>query len=547
MSVLGKKWLIKNKDSNKSIFEKMLENRGFSKSIDEDLEFHDPYLFKDMEKAVSRIKEAIEKQERIIVFGDYDVDGITAAAILIQTLKKLGANSSYRLPNRMHDGYGLSEKFIDEFIEKDIKLVITVDCGIACKNEIKKAKDNGIDVIITDHHSIPDNFPDDACAIIHPKIQDTNYPYSELTGAGVALKLAKALMPDDYEELLDLAAMGTIADLGPLTGENRLIVKKGLKVLSNTKWPGLSKIKEYTKLKKGEKVDTFNVGYQIAPRINAAGRIGNPYTALALILQETEDEKTLSLSQKLEDLNKERQEMTLSSVNDAEGNLDKSNLPSIIIDHRPGWHVGILGLIAGRLCETYSRPSIMMQDFGETLVASARGPQFFNIVEALKECSDLLISFGGHAQAAGFTIKKENLEKFIKKITAYADKKLKNESFESVLEIDCEIDNKDLSFNLIDQIGSMEPFGIANQKPIFVLKNVEPLFVSNVGKGAAHLKFSIQNAGKNIGVIAFRMGDHVETLRKHRKIDLAFHLERNVWNNKESIQLQALDFEINEG
>ena len=466
MSVLGKKWLIKNKDSNKSIFEKMLENRGFSKSIDEDLKFHDPYLFKDMEKAVSRIKEAIEKQERIIVFGDYDVDGITAAAILIQTLKKLGANSSYRLPNRMHDGYGLSEKFIDEFIEKEIKLVITVDCGIACKNEIKKAKDNGIDVIITDHHSIPDNFPDDACAIIHPKIQDTKYPYSELTGAGVALKLAKALMPEDYEELLDLAAMGTIADLGPLTGENRLIVKQGLKVLSNTKWPGLSKIKESTKLKKGEKVDTFNVGFQIAPRINAAGRIGNPYTALALILQETEDEKTNSLSQKLEDLNKERQEMTFSSVTEAEGNLDKNNIPSIIIDHSPNWHVGILGLIAGRLCESYSRPTIMMQDFGDTLVASARGPQFFNIVEALKECSDLLISFGGHAQAAGFNLKKENLEKFIKKITAYSDKKLKNENFQSILEIDCEIDNKDLSFNLIDQINSMEPFGIANKKPM---------------------------------------------------------------------------------
>src|SRR3989338_3619840 len=283
MSVLGKKWVIKNTDKSKTTFEKILSNRGM-REVEELKNFHDPFLFLDMKRSSERIEKAVKDKERIIIFGDYDADGITAAAILIHTLKKMGANLSYRLPNRVTDGYGLSEKFIDEFIEKNIKLVVTVDCGISCGKEIKKAKESGIDVIITDHHTIPAKAPESSYATIHPKYKNSEYPFKELTGAGVALKLAQALIYRNLQEeekekfffsLLDLATIGTIADLGPLVDENKLIVKKGLEILANTKWHGLKKIKKLTNIKDGDRIDPGKIGFQIAPRLNAAGRIGD--------------------------------------------------------------------------------------------------------------------------------------------------------------------------------------------------------------------------------------------------------------------------------
>ncbi|MEK7085951.1 MAG: DHH family phosphoesterase, partial [Patescibacteria group bacterium] len=260
MSILGKKWLIKNNDKQKSILEKILENRDF-RNLNELRDFYDPFLFNDMERAVSRIDRAIKSREHITIFGDYDVDGISGTAILVHILRKLNANVDYMLPNRVTDGYGLSEKFINEFIEKKVGLIITVDCGISCSKEIAKAKENNIDTIITDHHTIPETFPDKAFAILHPKIPNSTYPFSELTGAGVALKLAHALIKkylpepeqNDYlNSLLDLAALGTIADLGPLRDENRLIVSKGLDSLANTKWSGLKRIKELANIKEGD-------------------------------------------------------------------------------------------------------------------------------------------------------------------------------------------------------------------------------------------------------------------------------------------------------
>ncbi len=550
MSVLGKKWVIKNHDVQKTVFERLLENRGLN-DLREITEFHDPFLFTEMKKAIERIDLAIKKQQRVIVFGDYDVDGISGTAILVRILKKIKANVSYRLPNRLNDGYGLSMKFIDEFVEKKIDLVITNDCGISCRNEVAKAKEHGIDIIITDHHTIPE-FKPEAFAILHPKLPDSNYPFKELTGAGVALKLAHGLIKtylpeseqDDYlDSLLDLATLGTIADLGSLRDENRLIVSKGLTALSNTKWVGLKKIKELASLKEGTKMSAINIGFQLAPRINAAGRIGDPYTALSLLLQEEESEKVEQLGAKLESLNKERQGMTEQAMKEAEQILlAQEKMPHILIAHSVNWHVGILGLVAGKLAEKYGRPAIIMQDFGDTLVASARSPQYFNIVEALTETKSHLMSFGGHAQAAGFNIARDKLTKFTEEISKVAANTLQNTELKTILEIDCQLSGEEIDLQLLEKIEDLQPFGVDNRKPTFVMKDLEPCFINTIGKDGSHVKFTVKNGEKKFPVIAFRMGQFIKELRQHRKIDLVFQLELHTWNDREFIQLQALDF-----
>lgn len=552
MSVLGKKWFVKNRDKGKTTIQKILENRGIIE-IDEISSFHDPFLFSDMEKAIFRIEQAIKDQEKIIIFGDYDVDGISGTAVLFHILKKLQAKVSYRLPNRVEDGYGLSEKFIKEFEKIDINLLITVDCGISCADIITQAKEKGIDTIITDHHTIPIELPKDAIAILHPK-KDDQYPFKELTGSGVALKLAHALIEkfipqaekeDFLNSLVDLAALGTIADLGPLKNENRYIVKKGLEMLNKTKWIGLKKLLELSNIKAAKKVDTSFVGYRIAPRINAAGRIGDPYIALSLLLQEQEGPRVHSLGMELEKLNSHRQEMTLEALTQATQLFEnQADLPYILIADHPDWHVGILGLVAGKLTEKFVRPTIILQDLGDILIASARSNEHFNIIEAITHNKQYLTTFGGHAQAAGFSVKKKDYPAFKEQMASYAKQKLKNTDLKSILEIDCEISQQEIDFPLLNEIEKLEPFGIANSKPTFLLKEIEAHFIDQVGKERNHLKFSLELATQRINVIAFNMGRHADDMRKHKKINLVCHLDRNFWNNKEYLQLQALDFQF---
>jgi len=554
MSVLGKKWILKKESLDKPILDVLLENRGMTPAdLDEGLIMHDPFWMKDMEKTVKRIMKAIEDKERIIIFGDYDVDGLTSAAILFHALKRLNATHSVRLPNREKDGYGLSKKFIDEFIKLKIKLVITVDCGISCAEEIAYASQNGIDVIITDHHAIPEKFPQKAFSINHPKQQDCNYPFKELTGAGVALKLAHALLSHnlgedsakrEIEELIELAAMGTIADLGIVQGENRLIVKRGLENLSKTKHPGLKILKEISRL--SDEITTSSIGFQLAPRINAAGRIGDPYSALKLLIGS--DENVLQkYGLELEELNQKRQKMTMDGFETALEkfqNLKSENeLPYILVAENPEWHVGILGLLASKLAEEFGRPAVIMQDLGETLVGSARSIEAFNLIEAIADSKDKLLAFGGHKEAAGFTIKKENLEAFKKNIQAYAKENLKDKDLRPTLNIDCEIPEKEISEKLINEIHQMKPFGIKNPKPLFLLKNIKPTFIETVGRNRDHIKFDAEKKGKKFKAIGFRLGKFADEMRKHRSIDLACYVEMNEWNNSKNLQLEIVDFQ----
>jgi len=552
MSLLGNKWIVINTDEDKSTYEKILENRDFSE-MKELKDFHDPFLFEDMERAVERIEKAVENKERIIVFGDYDVDGITGTTILFKILNDLNATVSCRIPHRVNDGYGLSTKYIEEFKEKDIKLIITVDCGISCIEQVKLAHSYGINTIITDHHTVPKHPPAEAVAILHPKINNSAYPFKELTGAGVALKLAHALiiknMPKEkqnehFRSFLDLASLGTVADLGPLLDENRLIVKEGLKVLEKTKWKGLKKIMKLSGIKDMKNLNTDSIGFQIAPRINAAGRIDTAYVALNLLIKDDEEKINL-LGRELEDLNNARKIITEKTMNEVEAYIfNQKSSHSILIAENKDWHVGVVGLAAGKLVEKYDKPAIIMQDLGDTLVGSARSPVFFNIIDAITEYKDLLMNFGGHACAAGFTLSKKHLVEFKEKLNEYTKEKLKGLDLRKTLKIDCHPLNEEINLGFHRKMQILAPFGIHNQKPVFILKNVEPYFVSRVGNEKNHLKFSINVNNQNINVIAFRMGEFADQIMKHKKIDLVFHLDRNFWNNKETVQLKVLDISL---
>ena len=366
MTVLSKQWRIKNEDQSLGVAEKLLANRGMVEKTQIQAylypsrkSFHNPFLMKDMEKAVQRIKKAIANKEKIMIFGDYDVDGISGTAILFQTLKTMGARVSYRLPHRVKDGYGLSNAFVEEFAKVGANLVITVDCGISCANQIELAKSHGIDIIVTDHHTIPEKFPDLAHAILHPRQPGCDYPFKGLTGAGVAFKLASALITDKYDgeekenflfSLMDLASLGTVADIGPIQDENRIIVKYGLEALQDTKWVGLKYLKAQAGIEPNTKLNIATIGFRIGPRINAAGRIDHPYYALQLLLSTAEEEeKGKLLAEHLEKLNHTRQQMVFKALEEAEAQYLNRKSDKVFVAWSPDWHVGILGLIAGKI------------------------------------------------------------------------------------------------------------------------------------------------------------------------------------------------------
>lgn len=559
-SLLGQTWKLRPQDGSLNVFQNIMKNRGvetpdqvssyLSPSVKKG--FHNPFLMKDMDRAVARINHAIREQERIIIFGDYDVDGISGTAILYNALKLCGANLSYRLPHRLNDGYGLNEKFIDEFHDKKVKLLITVDCGISCAPQIIKARNYGIDVIVTDHHTIPEEIPAHAYAILHPKQEDCSYPFKGLTGAGVAYKLASALITDRFAgaerdkilfSLLDLASLGTVADIGPLLGENRIIVKYGLEAMQNSNWPGLSLLMDSAGIDRSQKIGVADIGFRIGPRINAAGRIDHPYHALQMLLHDGDLQEGKNKASRLEKLNLERQQMVQKALEEAELKLAAAPADSkIFIAWSPEWHVGILGLLCSRIVERHGLPTIMLQEFDEHLVASFRSNIKLNAVDALNHVRDLLVHYGGHAQAAGFSLKKENLPAFIEKISAYAADVLEHHVFEQELLIDSVLEPADINDNFMRLLSQMEPFGVGNEKPVFVLHSVHPEELKTVGREQQHLHFQANTGSGRFSSIAFKLGHLFAEVDRYKPLDLALHLEKNVWNGRETIQFQILDF-----
>jgi single-stranded-DNA-specific exonuclease len=442
----------------------------------------------------------------------------------------------------------LNIRFIDEFIELKLGLLITVDCGISCAQEVKKASDNGISVIITDHHTIPEQKPEAALAIIHPLREDCSYPFKGLTGAAVSYKLAQALLLENLEreqalemidDLSDLSSLGTVADCGHLIGENRAIVSKGLRKLQNSKWNGIKALLEISGLT-SENINASSIGFKIAPRINAAGRIDNPLFALQMLLIEDDEAKVSALAQKLEQINQKRQKMLEVALQKALSN-DSHTVERVIIDSNPDWHVGILGLIAGRLAGDTGKPAIMMQDMGDRLVGSARSNESFNVVEALTAHSELLDHFGGHHQAAGFDLKKENLEKFVKSMRAYAAENLKNTDLKPTLNLDCLLSGEEINWENWELLEKMAPFGYGNEEPVFIMENVRPQELSIVGKTKEHLSMKFVFNNQEVRSIAFKMGEFAEFVRQKDTIDLACKIQKNVWRDKASLQMQIID------
>jgi single-stranded-DNA-specific exonuclease len=558
-SLLGRHWSLKPQDPNLNVFQNILKNRGIEAPEDVNSYlspsykkgFHNPFLMKDMDKAVERLSQAIDQQERVIVFGDYDVDGISGTAVLYNALKLCGANFSYRLPHRVNDGYGLNIKFIDEFKEKGVKVLITVDCGISCREQINRAAEFGIDVIITDHHTIPEQIPDQAYAILHPKQADCHYPFKGLTGAGVAFKLASALLTARFTgsdrdrmlySLLDLASLGTVADIGPLLDENRIIVKYGLEAMQKSNWPGLNLLMESAGIDLSQKLGVSDIGFKIGPRINAAGRIDHPYYALQMLLHDGDQDEGKSKARYLEQLNSERQQMVQKALLEAE--LKFAEWPTdrkVFIAWSPEWHVGILGLICSRMVEKYGLPTIILQEFDDHLVASFRSNESFNAVDALNAVKDSLSHYGGHAQAAGFSLKKANLPDFIDRLCAYAAEELENHINQTDLLIDAEIDHEQVNDNFMRLIAQMEPFGTGNEKPVFMIRNTEAGEFKTVGRDQNHLHFLVRTPSGKFSSIAFKLGKLLPDLHQHSRLDIAFHLEKNVWNGRESIQFQVVD------
>lgn len=546
MSFLNKKWHLKNNDLGLFLSEN-LDN--------ETVTFHDPFLMNGMAKAVKRLEQAIQAGERILIFGDYDVDGVSGTAILVHVLRELGAQVSYRLPDRQ-SGYGLNSEWVKIFQSLDVSVLITVDCGISSHREIETLASQGMDVIVTDHHAIPAQIPEKACAILHPQIDEGNYPFPYLSGSGVAFKLAVALvstLKGDEEakiaqkKFVDLAALGTVADCVPLIGENRWIVKQGLVQLQKTDWIGLRKLLENAGVDptQAKSYDTDLIGFRIGPRLNAAGRMDTPYFALQLLLNE--NNRADEFVQKLEEMNRDRQSQLLEIEKQAEQKLreNREEKEKIFILGDEGWPAGIIGLIAARLGEKYHRPTIILEHRGDECVASCRSPEYFDIGKALQSMGHHFKTYGGHAGAAGFTIAKDRLEAFTDDMRRYAQKTIQDESLEPILPIDFEVGVGDVTFDLVEQLLKRAPFGQGNEKPLFVVRGVTLHNMSPVGREKKHLKFYVRATKNSLSAIAFKFGEHYpkinELLVQKSTLDLVFELDRSVWNGEERLELKVID------
>jgi len=533
-----------NLDTREALLEDILMSRFSSEDdLEKTLEdLHDPYLLAGMKEAVDRIKQAKEKGEKVMIFWDYDVDWVTSTSILMHFFKKIWILASYRIPHRVNDGYGLKKYFIDELKDKDVSLIVTVDCGTRDIDIIKYAKQNNIDVIVTDHHSVPEVIPEEAIAVINPKRQDCPYPFKYLSWAWVAYKLMMALARDflseqdyhDYlKESIDIAAIGTVADCMSLTWENRIIVKEWLKQIKNTRSRWIYSLIE-DKINQDLDADLF--GFVIWPRLNAAGRMDTPYKAVNLILNNSDSiDETLA---EIERLNDKRKHLTKVFFDDAMEKVDRSK--NIIFYHSNKIEHWIIWIVAWKLTEKFNRPSIVLIDEGDKLVASCRSPEFFDIVWLLEKHSSIFVAFWWHKQAAGFTIEKSRFTEF--KSIAYRE--LDWQSFsknKKIIEVDKIVDLRELGFRFVNSMNRFKPFGIGNKKPVFMLKDFDSYKLRFLWKTRDHLRFDTDLGFK---IFAFAFWEHYEKIKNSSKIDLVFDLSEDYFMWRKNLMLKVLDIVV---
>jgi len=511
---------------------------------------HDPWLMKDMRKAVDRILSAINDGEKILIYGDYDVDGTTSVASLFQFIKQLHPQTDYYIPHRYREGYGVSKAGIDFAKENGFTLIISLDCGIKSIELISYAKSINIDFIVCDHH-LPDDELPPATAILNPKQADCNYPYKDLCGCGVVFKLMTALanklgLPDEsYLCYLDLLATAIAADIVPMTGENRVMAYFGLQRVNQNPCNGIRALMQLAGVQK--EMFITNLVFIIAPRVNAAGRMDDAKKAVQLFIEKDCD-KALEFAEMLHIDNTERRTADSTITEEAlsliEENAEMVNRKSTVV-YQEHWHKGVVGIVASRLIETYYRPTIVLTRSGEVAAGSARSVPGFNLYEAIHACKEHLLGYGGHFAAAGMTLLPENVEAFTNKFEQVVSKTIHPDSLVPEIVIDAEVSFKELTMSFYNIIQQMEPYGPENLRPVFVARNVVDSGNSKLVK-EQHIRFCLKQNNYSFKGIGFNMADKFALIESKKPLDVVFTLEENEWNGQKSLQLKVCDFRISE-
>lgn len=522
-------------------------------------DLRDPFMIKDMAQAVQRTLDAIAAREKIIIYGDYDVDGITSIALLSDVLRVLEADFDFYLPNRITQGYGFSRDGIDTCKSMGARLLISVDCGVSSVEEAAYAKEQGLDLIITDHHEPSDEFPK-CIALLNPKRKDADYPFKDLAGVGVAFKFAQGLIhqaaerkmfPGDsinIKEMLDLVALGTVADVVPLIDENRIFVKYGIKQINKTERIGLKELEAVASVT--QDVNSSDIAFKLAPRLNAVGRLGDARHAVKLLTSEDEQE-AFNLATMMERNNRMRQNIESEILEEAEEMIEESvNLGSakIIILHSPKWHQGVIGIVASRIAKHYYKPALIISSMeGDTGKGSGRSIEEFDLLDGLRQCGDLLDAYGGHRLAAGFQIKMANFEKFCERLERIASQKLDCESVQPRIVIDAEVQLLEMTPGFVKDLDLLEPFGNGNQRPVFCTRN---LFLTWAPKivGNNHLKLWFDTKDGVMEGIAFSKGDMISEMKfKDTPYDIVFLPRLNYYKGEENVQLFIRDIRPSTG
>jgi single-stranded-DNA-specific exonuclease len=506
----------------------------------------DVFALPDMDRAVDVLIRAIRREEKIAVYGDFDADGVTATALLVLTLRALGADVVPYIPKRVDEGYGLNLAALRWLYTQGVRLVVTVDCGIRAIKEIEQAR-RGLEFIVTDHHSIGPKLPF-ASAVINPHREDSQYPFRSFAGVGVALKLAQATLREakeigisvriDEQSLLSLAAIGTVADLVPLVGENRYLVQQGLQVINEAQQQGIRALLRVSGVRPGE-VTASSIGYALGPRLNAAGRLGDASLSYRLLVCEDPIEAE-QLAGSLNEKNRRRRALTEQAYELAERvALDQGKDTPILFAADRTFMSGVVGLVAGRLMEAYYRPAVVVEE-GEALCkGSCRSIKEFHITQALDECQDLLVRHGGHAAAAGFTVHSTQLDDLARRLLEIAERELADRQLVPTLSVDAQVSLADMDWATLEWLTALEPCGYGNPPPLFVTRDVRRVSADTVGSNGSHLKLTLEADGVCREAIAFRMGDHLDSMGT--RVDIAYHLEVNEWGRERSLQLNVQD------
>ncbi|MCC7203163.1 MAG: single-stranded-DNA-specific exonuclease RecJ [Nitrospirae bacterium] len=511
----------------------------------------DPFRLNDMEKAVGRLMQVIKRRGRILVSGDYDVDGVTASAIYLEFFRNHGVDAYLNIPDRMKDGYGLNENAVHKAKSLGIDVILTADCGTSSVIPVKAANESGIDVIVTDHHECPPDLPQ-AFALLNPNRHDSSYPFKGLPGAGVAFKLIQALstalhgsIDAGLSSYLDLVALAVIADVAPVTGENRYFVKEGLKLLSAEKRPGIAALKEVAGIK-GNEVSAGTVSFMLAPRINASGRLSSADDAVKM-LTTSDREEARGIALYLDGVNQERQRIEAKIKNEARDKILKemdAEKANVFVLASREWHQGVVGIVASKIVDEFYRPCVLisLQEDGRGK-GSARSIPGFNLYEGLEACKDLLEKFGGHKYAAGLTIKEENVPLLQERLSDIVEERVKKEDFIPRLVMDAEIAPEDISFPLLKEMELLPPYGVSNPEPVIVSRGLRVAETRLVGKD--HLKVKLKKGGALWDGIGFSMASAYNNIvQSERKIDVAYTPELNLWKGTYGIQLKLKDIRV---